>query len=102
MQSRLQCIQEHTLRRDGTARCAHRTKTSTSHLSDASFGDEVGSRALKDAVAHLLSEESYKLRVGRGSMVVGRTLWDFIIEAFQTPGLGLELHHLVAWLVLSS
>jgi len=69
-----------------------------------------------------------------GGMVVGRTLWDFIIEAFQTPGLGmiliallisfelilililllvnsglidirfsfgglgLELHHLVAWL----
>jgi hypothetical protein len=68
-------------------------------------------------------------------MVVGRTLWDFIIEAFQKPGvgmilialfisfeimlililllvnsglidirfsygdLGLELHHLAAWLV---
>ncbi len=22
-------------------------------------------------------------------MVVGRTLWDFVIEAFQTPGLGI-------------
>lgn len=24
-------------------------------------------------------------------MVVGRTLWDFVIEAFQTPGLGVVL-----------
>jgi len=24
-------------------------------------------------------------------MVVGRTMWDFVIEAFQTPGLGIIL-----------
>ena len=72
--------------------------------------------------------------LGEGRMVVGRTLWDFIIEAFQKPGfgmiliallisfevllilillladsgfidirfsyggLGLELHHMAAWL----
>ncbi|MDD1748323.1 MAG: hypothetical protein LUO89_00440 [Methanothrix sp.] len=24
-------------------------------------------------------------------MVVGRTLWDFVIEAFETPGLGVIL-----------
>jgi hypothetical protein len=30
-------------------------------------------------------------------MVVGRTLWDFVIEAFQTPGLGLIL---IALLIL--
>jgi hypothetical protein len=24
-------------------------------------------------------------------MVVGRTLWDFVIEVFQTPGLGIVL-----------
>jgi putative transposase len=40
---------------DGTARCAHRAKTATSHISDASFGDEVGSRALQKAVVHLYS-----------------------------------------------
>jgi len=30
-------------------------------------------------------------------MVVGRTLWDFVIEAFQTPGVGLIL---IALLIL--
>ena len=30
-------------------------------------------------------------------MVVGRTLWDFVIEAFQTPGLGVIL---IALLIL--
>ena len=30
-------------------------------------------------------------------MVVGRTLWDFIIEAFETPGLRIIL---IAWLIL--
>jgi hypothetical protein len=30
-------------------------------------------------------------------MVVGRTLWDFVIEAFQTPGLGIIL---IALLIL--
>ena len=30
-------------------------------------------------------------------MVVGRTMWDFVIEAFQTPGLGLIL---IALLIL--
>ena len=30
-------------------------------------------------------------------MVVGRTLWDFVIEAFETPGLGIVL---IALLVL--
>ena len=30
-------------------------------------------------------------------MVVGRTLWDFIIEAFQTPGIGVIL---IALLIL--
>ncbi|MHB8119270.1 MAG: RNA-guided endonuclease InsQ/TnpB family protein [Methanothrix sp.] len=53
MQSRLQCFQEHTLRRDGTARSAHRVRATTPHISDASFGDEVGSRALQDAVVHV-------------------------------------------------
>ena len=57
MQSRLQCFQEHTLRRDGTARSAHRTKTATSHISDASFGDDVGSRALQDAVVHIQKDK---------------------------------------------
>jgi hypothetical protein len=37
---------------DGTARSAHRAETSTSDLCEASFGDEVGSRALQDAVVH--------------------------------------------------
>ena len=54
MRSRLQCFQEHTNHRDGTARSAHRTKTATSHIRDASFGDDVGSRALQDAVVHSL------------------------------------------------
>jgi hypothetical protein len=30
-------------------------------------------------------------------MVVGRTMWDFVIEAFQTPGLGIIL---IALLIL--
>jgi hypothetical protein len=30
-------------------------------------------------------------------MAVGRTLWDFVIEAFQTPGLGVIL---IALLIL--
>ena len=30
-------------------------------------------------------------------MVVGRTIWDFVIEAFQTPGLGIIL---IALLIL--
>ncbi len=30
-------------------------------------------------------------------MVVGRTLWDFVIEAFRTPGVGLIL---IALLIL--
>ena len=30
-------------------------------------------------------------------MVVGRTLWDFVIEAFETPGLGIIL---IALLIL--
>jgi hypothetical protein len=50
--SRLQCFQEHTPHRDGTARSAHRVETSTSHIRDASLGDEMGSRALQDAVVH--------------------------------------------------
>ncbi len=37
---------------DGTARSAHRVKTATSQICDASFGDEVGSRALKGTVVH--------------------------------------------------
>lgn len=37
------------------------------------------------------------MRSGGDSMVVGRTLWDFVIEAFQTPGLGVIL---IALLIL--
>jgi hypothetical protein len=37
------------------------------------------------------------MRSAGGSMVVGRTLWDFVIEAFQTPGLGIIL---IALLIL--
>ena len=37
------------------------------------------------------------MRSGGRSMVVGRTLWDFVIEAFQTPGLRVVL---IALLIL--
>ena len=37
------------------------------------------------------------MRSGEDSMVVGRTLWDFVIEAFQTPGLSVIL---IALLIL--
>jgi len=37
------------------------------------------------------------VRSGGDSIVVGRTLWDFVIEAFQTPGLGVIL---IALLIL--
>ena len=65
MQSRLQCLQEHTHRRDGTARSAHRVETSTSHICEASFGDEVGSRALQDAVVHNLARPGHKPRTSQ-------------------------------------
>ncbi|MHB8119050.1 MAG: hypothetical protein ACYDHX_10045 [Methanothrix sp.] len=35
------------------------------------------------------------MRSGEDSMVVGRTLWDFVIEAFQTPGIGVILIALI-------
>ena len=44
---------------DGTARSAHRAKTATSHIRDASFGDDVGSRALQDAVVHSGDKVNY-------------------------------------------
>jgi hypothetical protein len=37
------------------------------------------------------------MRSGGDAMVVGRTMWDFVIEAFETPGLGIIL---IALLIL--
>lgn len=37
------------------ASSTHRTKTTTSHISEASFGEEVGSRALQRAVVDFMA-----------------------------------------------
>jgi hypothetical protein len=55
--------QEHTHRRDGTARSAHRVETSTSHISDASLGDDVGSHAQQGAVVRNSMRYIYNLLV---------------------------------------
>lgn len=47
----------------GVLQSSEGTKTATSHISDASFGDEVGSRALQDAVVHFVGSKRTKREV---------------------------------------
>ncbi|VVB71708.1 Uncharacterised protein [uncultured archaeon] len=44
-------------------------------------------RSMRTALLYQPGKESSPVRLGEGRMVVGRTLWDFVFEIFQMPGM---------------